>query len=131
MPRRPPKPDPELQAHKEWLGYLQPRGLVVAAVDLAARAEGLQSRQDRPDPHPREGLDRRSQQLLTRLRARVAAGEAEATHFRPGDLEEWFAISPTTAQVWLRVWQEAGLLEPARPGQRIGSWQLREPGWRG
>lgn len=43
------------------------------------------------------GLDRRSQQLLTRLRARVAAG------------------------------QEAGLLEPARPGQRIRSWQLREP----
>jgi hypothetical protein len=30
MPRRPPKTDPELQAHKEWLGYLQPRGLVVA-----------------------------------------------------------------------------------------------------
>ena len=30
MPRRPPKSDPELQAHKEWLGYLQPRGLVVA-----------------------------------------------------------------------------------------------------
>ena len=29
MPRRPPKTDPELQAHKEWLGYLQPRGLVV------------------------------------------------------------------------------------------------------
>ncbi len=30
MPRRPAKTDPELQAHKEWLGYLQPRGLVVA-----------------------------------------------------------------------------------------------------
>jgi hypothetical protein len=30
MPRRPHKTDPELQAHKEWLGYLQPRGLVVA-----------------------------------------------------------------------------------------------------
>jgi hypothetical protein len=30
MPRRPPKTDPELQAHKEWLGYLQPRGLMVA-----------------------------------------------------------------------------------------------------
>jgi hypothetical protein len=30
MPRRPPKTVPELQAHKEWLGYLQPRGLVVA-----------------------------------------------------------------------------------------------------
>ena len=30
MPRRPAKTDPEHQAHKEWLGYLQPRGLVVA-----------------------------------------------------------------------------------------------------
>jgi hypothetical protein len=76
-------------------------------------------------------LDRRSQQLLTRLRARVAAGEAEADQFKPGDLEEWFAISPPTAQEWLRDWLEAGLLEPARPGQRIRSWRLREPwlGW--
>jgi hypothetical protein len=58
----------------------------------------------------------------------VAAGEAEAAHFRPGDLEEWFAISPTTAQDWLRDWQDQGLLEPARPGQqRIRRWQLREP----
>jgi len=30
MPRLPPITDPELQADKEWLGYLQPRGLVVA-----------------------------------------------------------------------------------------------------
>ena len=30
MSRRSTKTDPELQAHKEWLGYLQPRGLVVA-----------------------------------------------------------------------------------------------------
>jgi hypothetical protein len=30
MARRLSKTDPELQAHKEWLGYLQPRGLVVA-----------------------------------------------------------------------------------------------------
>ena len=30
MPRRPPTTDPELRAHQEWLGYLQPVGLVVA-----------------------------------------------------------------------------------------------------
>ena len=30
MPRRPPKTNPELKVHQEWLGYLQPRGLVVA-----------------------------------------------------------------------------------------------------
>jgi DNA-binding FadR family transcriptional regulator len=72
-------------------------------------------------------LDRRSQQLLTRLRARVAAGESDAAQFRPGDLEDWFAVSPTTGQEWLRTWQDQGLLEPARPGQRIRVWQLRQP----
>jgi hypothetical protein len=30
MPRRPSSTDPELLAHQEWLGYLQPVGLVVA-----------------------------------------------------------------------------------------------------
>ncbi|MFT5339150.1 MAG: hypothetical protein ACI9IO_000884 [Cyanobium sp.] len=30
MPRRSPAIDPELKAHQEWLGYLQPVGLVVA-----------------------------------------------------------------------------------------------------
>ena len=30
MPRRTPAIDPELKAHQEWLGYLQPVGLVVA-----------------------------------------------------------------------------------------------------
>jgi hypothetical protein len=30
MPRRSSTTDPELQAHQEWLGYLQPVGLVVS-----------------------------------------------------------------------------------------------------
>ena len=30
MPRHSPTTDPELKAHREWLGYLQPVGLVVA-----------------------------------------------------------------------------------------------------
>lgn len=46
------------------------------------------------------------------------------------DLEEWFAVSSTTVQDWLRQWQEQGLLEPARSGQRIRSWRLRAP-WQG
>lgn len=112
--------------HTPWLNYFS-AVMRQAAVDLSTRAERLQARQSSPDPHPWEGLDRRSQQLLTRLRARMAAGEAQAAQFRPGDLEEWFAVSPTTAQDWLREWHDQGLLEPARPGQRIRSWQLREP----
>jgi hypothetical protein len=34
MPRRPARTDPEIKAHQEWLGYLQPRGLVVAPVAM-------------------------------------------------------------------------------------------------
>jgi hypothetical protein len=34
MPRRAPRIDPELKAHQEWLGYLQPRGLVVASAAM-------------------------------------------------------------------------------------------------
>lgn len=32
MARRTTTIDPELKAHQEWLGYLQPVGLVVAAL---------------------------------------------------------------------------------------------------
>ncbi len=112
--------------HTPWLSYFS-QVMRQAAVALSTRAERLQARQGPPDPHSWEGLDRRSQQLLTRLRARVAAGESDAAQFRPGDLEDWFAVSPTTGQEWLRMWQDQGLLEPARPGQRIRAWQLRQP----
>lgn len=53
-------------------------------------------------------LDRRSQQLLTRLPARVAAGQPHAELFKPGDPEAWFAISSTMAQEWLKTWQGQG-----------------------
>jgi hypothetical protein len=36
MPRRSPSVDPELKAHQEWLGYLQPVGLVVAPAAMQA-----------------------------------------------------------------------------------------------
>jgi Fic family protein len=112
--------------HSPWLEYFA-AVLQRAAADLAERAQALQGRQEPPVPHPWEGLDRRSQQLLTRLRARVAAGQEPADQFKPTELEEWFAVSSTTAQDWLRQWQEQGVLEPARPGQRIRTWRLREP----
>lgn len=112
--------------HTPWLLYFV-AVMRQAAGDLADRAQALQARQEPPQPHLWEGLDRRSQQLLTRLRARVVAGQADAEQFRPADLEAWFAVSATTAQDWLRSWQEQGLLEPTRPGQRIRSWRLREP----
>ena len=67
MSRRSTKTDPELQAHKEWLGYLQPRGLVVAPAAtqedcarcrmdrccswLRMRTLEIQHRQARQQPH--------------------------------------------------------------------------------
>jgi transposase len=42
-------------------------------------------------------------------------------------LEEFIAVSPTTVQDWLRRWRQEGLLAPAKSGQRIRSWQLRQP----
>jgi hypothetical protein len=32
------KTDPEIQAHQEWLGFLQPRGLVVAQAAMQEAA---------------------------------------------------------------------------------------------
>ena len=116
--------------HSPWLVFFT--GVVChAAAALAQQARKLQARQEPTDPHLWEALDRRSQQLLTRLRARVAAGQADAQLFKPGDLEGWFAISSTTAQEWLRSWEREGFLRPAREGQRIRTWRLAQPwaGW--
>ena len=112
--------------HSPWLVFFAD---VVrqSATALAQQARKLQARQEPTAPHLWEALDRRSQQLLTRLRARVAAGQADAELFKPGDLEGWFAISSTTAQEWLKTWQSQGLLQPAKLGQRIRTWRLAQP----
>ena len=116
--------------HSPWLVFFADV-VCRAAVALAQQARKLQARQEPATPHPWEALDRRSQQLLTRLRARVAAGQAGAELFKPGDLEGWFAISSTTAQEWLKSWEREGFLQPAKEGQRIRTWRLAQPwaGW--
>lgn len=112
--------------HSPWLAFFA--GVVhQAAGALAQQVRKLQARQGPTSPHPWEALDRRSQQLLTRLRARVAAGQADAELFKPGDLEGWFAVSSTTAQDWLKSWERKGLLQPAKEGQRIRTWRLAQP----
>ena len=116
--------------HSPWLVFFA--GVVRrAAAALAQQARKLQARQEPAAPHPWEALDRRSQQLLTRLRARVAAGQADAELFKPGDLEGWFAVSSTTAQEWLKSWEREGFLQPAKEGRRIRTWRLTQPwaGW--
>jgi hypothetical protein len=54
MPRRPPKTDPEIKAHQEWLGFLQPRGLVVAPAALWEALQPLTPVDD--DDRSGEGL---------------------------------------------------------------------------
>ena len=113
--------------HSPWLAYFV-RVIRQAAADLARKAQALHSRQTPADPHPWEALDRRSQQLLTRLRARVVAGQSRPELFTPGDLQEWFAVSSTTAQEWIGEWRQQGLLRPAKEhGQRVRTWQLAQP----
>ena len=81
MPRRTPTINPELKAHQEWLGYLQPVGLVVAPAamvdagwvvtrsgsELIERQEryreaiqGLSSTSDSADPEPEADGDTRT-----------------------------------------------------------------------
>ena len=112
--------------HSPWLGFFAD-ALRHGASALARQARRLQARQEPAEPHPWEALDRRNQQLLTRLRARFAAGQAEAALFQPGDLREWFGISSPTAQEWLKDWEGQGFLQPAKAGQRIRTWRLASP----
>lgn len=105
MPRRPPKPDPELQAHKEWLGYLQPRGLVVAPAamweagwvleqggkELLERQEQFREalqpigpdEEDNDDDQPR-GFRRLETWLVDQL-----SWDAEALQRDPASLQTW------------------------------------------
>ena len=113
--------------HSPWLAYCA-RVIRQAAADLASKAQALHSRQTPADPHPWEALDRRSQQLLTRLGARVADGQSHPVSFKPADLQVWFAVSTSTAQEWLRNWKQQGLLVPTKEdSQRVRTWPLAEP----
>ena len=106
MPRRPAKTDPELQAHKEWLGYLQPRGLVVAPAamweagwvleqsgrELLERQEqfrealqplGSDEGEDDEDDQP-HGFRRLEELLVEQL-----SWDTEALQRDPASLESW------------------------------------------
>jgi len=78
MPRRPPKTDPELQAHKEWLGYLQPRGLVVAPAAMWEAGWVLEQ-------SGKELLERQEQfrEALQRLGPPLGSGEEEDDDDQP------------------------------------------------
>jgi len=70
-----------------------------------------------------ENLNRRQQQLLTRL-VMQEPDAPEVPTFAAGDIERWFSISNTTAHTWLESWRDADFIEPASGRQRITSWRL-------
>jgi hypothetical protein len=105
MPRRPPRTDPELQAHKEWLGYLQPRGLVVAPAamweagwvleqsgkELLERQEQFREALQPLGPDEEEDDDDQPQgfrRLETLLVAQLS-WDAEALQRDPATLQTW------------------------------------------
>ena len=113
--------DPDLTP---WLLYFL-ETMASAATRVRDRALELHSAIPRPTALWEE-LNRRQQQLLNRL---VAADPDEegVPVFTPGDVVGWFTISSRTAHAWLREWQEAGFILPARGEERIRAWSLAEP----
>ena len=105
MPRRPAKTDPELQAHKEWLGYLQPRGLVVAPAAmweagwvLEQSGKELLERQEQfrealqplgPDEEEDDDDQPRGIRRLETLLVEQLSWDADALQRDPTSLQTW------------------------------------------
>ena len=112
--------DPDLTP---WLAYFL-ETMSVAAGRVRDRALDLHEAVPRPTA-PWEELNRRQQQLLSRLVLVEADGD-EVPTFTPGDIAEWFMVSTRTAREWLQEWHEGGFVLPASGEERIRSWQLHE-----
>ncbi len=105
MPRRPPKSDPELKAHQEWLGYLQPRGLVVAPAAmweagwvLEQSGKELLERQEQfrealqplsPDEEEEDDDQPHGFRRLEELLVDQLSWDAEALQRDPATLQTW------------------------------------------
>ena len=109
MPRRPPKTDPELKAHQEWLGYLQPRGLVVAPAamweagwvleqsgrELLERQEQFREALQPLGPEEADEDDQpRSFRRLEDLLVEQLSWDAEALRRDPDTLQAWTCDLP-------------------------------------
>lgn len=113
--------------HGQWLGYFLAT-MASAADTLRRQARALYAPQQRPAP-PWESLRRVQQQVLTRLLLRGLEQGAEPMIFTPGDMVEWFGVSPNTAREWLDRWRGEGFVRPARPEtQRVRAYTLA-PDW--
>jgi Fic family protein len=112
--------------HGQWLAYFLAT-MARAAEALHQQALVLYAPQQRPAP-PWEALRRVQQQVLTRLLMRGLEQGAEAMTFSPGDMVEWFGVSPNTAREWLDRWRGEGFAQPSRPeAQRVRAYTLAQP----
>ncbi|MEG3933146.1 MULTISPECIES: Fic family protein [unclassified Microcoleus] len=112
--------------HTPWLLYFV-ETMARAADELQAKAKSLYQGAS-PDALPWEALPRRSQQLLTRLLARVLDGVENPFAIDVSDVASWFGISDKTAREWLLEWTEGSLIHPvlAGSGSRVRSYALAE-----
>src|SRR5574340_70836 len=111
--------------HSQWLGYFLAT-MAQAADSLHQQAIALHAPEQQPAP-PWESLRRVQQQLLNRLLFRGLEEGETAMIFSPGDMVEWFGISPNTARDWLAKWREENFVQPLRPeAARVRAYALTE-----
>jgi Fic family protein len=111
--------------HTPWLNYFL-RTMAAAANSLKEQAVKLFDPDHRPTP-PWDGLNRTQQQLLTRLLVRALSEKKEALTFSPGDVVEWYGVSPATSREWLEKWKDDGFVMPEKADvQRVRAYRLTE-----
>lgn len=112
--------------HTPWLLYFV-ETMARAADELQLKAKSLYQGAA-PDAPPWEELSRRSQQLLTRLLARVLDGVENPFVIGVSDIASWFGVSDKTAREWLQEWTAGGLIYPilAGSGARVRNYTLVE-----
>lgn len=111
--------------HSQWLGYFLAT-MALAADSLQQQAIALHAPEQQPTP-PWESLRRVQQQLLNRLLFRGLEEGEKAMAFSPGDVVEWFGISPNTARDWLGKWRDENFVQPLRPeAARVRTYALTE-----
>lgn len=112
--------------HTPWLLYFV-ETMARAADELQLKAKSLYQGAA-PDAPPWEEMSRRSQQLLTRLFARVLDGVKNPFVISVSDVASWFGVSDKTAREWLQEWTEGSLIHPVfvGSGARVRNYTLVE-----